>query len=275
VTVLDQLGGLMKFIKTMLLVCAAMMVGSAARAESPILQQAESRGTLRIAIIASNPPFSIIKADGQPEGYDIDVGTRIAEALKLKPEFTVTDMPGRIVSLQTNKVDITIAGFTKNVERSKVIAFTDPYVVVGMQFLVKADRKDLNTIEDLRKPGVRFGVTRSGTAETNLPIAIGPDAKQVKYNTLSDTLLALKSDQVDAMTQDNLFNGEQMKKEPGAYKIIPGLYSYEEFGIGLPAGDFDFWRIINTWVQQFNASGDNDRLFRKWFGYDQPVKLSR
>jgi len=243
-------------------------------AQSTILDQAEKRGTLRIAIIGSNPPFSVIKPDGDPEGYDIDIGRRLAEALKLKPEFLVTDTPGRIVSLQTGKADVTIAGFTKNVERSKVIAFTDPYVVVGMQFLVKADRQDLNSIDDLRKPGAKFGVTRSGTAETSVPVAV-PGADLVKFNSQSDTVLALRSDQVDVLTQDNLFNGDLLKKEPGKYKTIPGLYSYEEFGIGLPAGDFDWWRVVNTWLEQFNSSGDNERLFKQWFGYDSPVKFSR
>lgn len=265
----------MKWLKLTLAAMSLLAVATTtAGAQSSILEQAEQRGTLRIAIIGSNPPFSVIKPDGEPEGYDIDIGRKLAEALKLKPEFVITDTPGRIVSLRTGKVDVTIAGFTKNVERSKVIAFTDPYVVVGMQFLVKADRADLNTVEDLRKSGIRFGVTRSGTAEASVPLAV-PDANLVKFNTQSDTLLALGADQVDVLTQDNLFNGDLIKKEPGKYKIIPGLYSYEEFGIAVPAGDFDWWRVVNTWVQQFNASGDNERLFKKWFGYDSPTKFSR
>jgi polar amino acid transport system substrate-binding protein len=61
-----------------------------------------------------------------------------------------------------------------------------------------------------------------------------------------------------------------VSKNSDKYKIIPGLYSYEEIAIGLPAGDFDWWRVMNAWVGQFNASGDNARLFKKWFGYDLP-----
>ena len=32
-------------------------------------------------------------------------------------------------------------------------------------------------------------------------------------------------------------------------------------------------RILNAWVRQFNASGENAALFKKWFGYEMPVAL--
>jgi polar amino acid transport system substrate-binding protein len=38
----------------------------------------------------------------------------------------------------------------------------------------------------------------------------------------------------------------------------------------MPAGDPDWLRIVNLWVEQFNASGDNKVLFKKWFGMDPP-----
>ena len=59
------------------------------------------------------------------------------------------------------------------------------------------------------------------------------------------------------MAQDNLYNAQLLKDHPGKYKVIPGDFSHEDIAIGLPAGDFDWWRVLNTWVKQFNASGDN------------------
>jgi polar amino acid transport system substrate-binding protein len=29
--------------------------------------------------------------------------------------------------------------------------------------------------------------------------------------------------------------------------------------------------VLNLFVDQFNASGDNAKLFKKWFGFDQPA----
>ena len=102
-----------------------------------------------------------------------------------------------------------------------------------------------------------------------MPLA-APNASIARFNNEADILAALNSGQVDVMSQDNLYNAELMKNHPGEYKVLPGLFSHEEIAIGLPAGDFDWWRVVNTWVEQFNASGDNGRLFKQWFGYDLP-----
>jgi polar amino acid transport system substrate-binding protein len=29
--------------------------------------------------------------------------------------------------------------------------------------------------------------------------------------------------------------------------------------------------VLNLFVEQLNASGDNARLFKQWFGFDQPA----
>ncbi len=49
------------------------------------------------------------------------------------------------------------------------------------------------------------------------------------------------------------------------------MHAALEMAIGLPAGDADWHRVVNLWVAQFNASGENRELFHQWFGIDQPA----
>lgn len=264
--IMGQLGG----VAAALGVAASLTAAAPAAAqEANVLNQVIERGTVRIAIIGGNAPYSSIGPSGAPEGYDIDIANQLAEALGVEPEFIITDIPGRVVSLQSGKADLTIATFTRNVERSKVIAFTDPYLVVGLQFVVPASREDLNTVEDLNKPEIKIGITRGGTAEVSVPKAV-PNATIARFDNVNDTMLALQSNQTDAMSQDNLYTTGLLNNRPGQFKALPGLYSREDISIGLPAGQFDWYRVINTWVDQFNASGENNRVFKKWFGYDLP-----
>jgi polar amino acid transport system substrate-binding protein len=253
------------------LVAALLTAGAAlavpARAES-ILQQVISRGTVRIAVLGSLPPYAKLTPSGEPEGYDIDIAKRLAEALKVKPEFVVTDIPGRVTSLQTHKADLTIADFTRNVERSTTIAFTDPYIVTFLQILLKAD-SPLKSEAELDDPKIKVAISRGGTAERSVP-ALAPKAQLVRFNTQADELNALMSGQVDAMAEDGFYDAQAMKDHPGALRVMSGKYARAEIAIGLPAGDFDWYRVINLWVEQFNASGDNAKLFKQWFGYDQP-----
>ena len=263
---------MLNFVKAAL-AAAALLAGSALQAEAGILDDVLSRGTLRIAVIGGNPPYSAMSASGTPEGYDIDIGRKIAEALKVAPEFVVTDVPGRVTSLQTHKADITIADFTKTVQRSTVIAFTASYIVARQQFVAKMGSA-FKTLADVDKPGIKVGITRGGTVEQNVPLA-APHVELVRFNNVADQLAALDSGQVDVMAQDNLYNAQLLKDHPGLYAVLPGDFSHEDIAIGLPAGDFDWWRVLDTFVADFNASGDNARLFQKWFGYAMPPLTDR
>jgi polar amino acid transport system substrate-binding protein len=258
-----------------LLSCAAALVLAVAVGALPALAQQPSvmseivkRGSIRIATIAGNPPYSALGANGQPEGYDVEIGKLLAASLKVKPEFIIVDVPGRIAALQTRRADVTVANFTNTVERSTTIAFTNPYMVVGSVFMVLKD-SPIQNVDQLNDPKYKVAFARGGTAE-QISTAATPKATKVRFDTVGDAFLALQSKQADAHLQDSFQNVSYMEKEPGKYRTLPGNFSYEEIAIGLPAGDFDWWRIVDTWVRQFNGSGENNRLFRQFFGFDLP-----
>lgn len=247
------------------------LTASTAVAQSPpsVLQQAISRGTLRVAVLPSLPPYSRVLPTGEPEGYDIDIAKRLAAALKIKPEFVVTDIPGRVTALQTRKVDVTIADFTRNVERSTTVAFTHPYLVTTMRMLV-LDTAKQKAIKDMGDgEGLKIAISRGGTAEQAVPAAL-PKATLTRFNTQSDEMSALLSGQVDAMAEDDFYNTQAIKDRPGKLRQLEGTLARAEIAIGLPPGDPDWLRVLNLFVEQFNASGENARLFEKWFGFQQP-----
>ena len=244
-----------------------------AQTQQSILQQVLSRGTVRIAVLASLPPFAQMTPSGQPEGYDIDIANAVAASLKVKPEFIVTDIPTRVTGLQTRKFDLTIADFTRNVERSTTIAFTDPYLVTSMKALARADCP-AKAIADLNDPKYRIAIDRGGTDEIAVPPVL-PKAQLVRFNAEADELASLLNGQTDAMAEDTLYNHRQIANHPGQLKELEGAFASAEIAIGLPAGDFDWWRVINLWVHQFNATGQNATLFKKWFGFDLPAIQAR
>lgn len=250
-------------------IAGGFALSSAAEAQQQsILSDVLKRGVLRVATIGGNPPYSSLGPDGKPVGYDIDIANMLAEQLKVKIEYTIVDSPGRITALQTRRADVTFANFTANVERSKVIAFTDPYVVVGSIYMVLAN-SPIQSVEQLNDPKYKIGFARGGTAE-GISTSTAPKAQKVRFDAVGDAFLALQSGQVDTHLQDSLQNADYLAKNPGKFRNLPGNWSYEEISIGLPAGDFDWWRVLNVFVKNFNASGDNARLFKKWFNYDLP-----
>src|ERR1700712_3023772 len=252
------------------IVAMALILSAGGASAQGTLQQILSRGTIRIAVLPSLPPYSKVTPSGEPEGYDIDIAKRLADALHVKPEFVITDIPGRVTSLQTHKVDVTIADFTRNVERSTTIAFTDPYLVTTMRVLVPENAKWKSIADMGNGEGMKIAISRGGTAERAVPAAL-PKATLTRFNTQADEMSALLSGQVDAMAEDDFYNTQAIKDRPGKLKQLDGTLARAEIAIGLPAGEPDLHRVLNLFVEQFNASGDNAKLFKQWFGFDQPA----
>jgi ABC-type amino acid transport substrate-binding protein len=236
--------------------------------QSNIYADVKGRETLRIATVAGNPPYSSVGTDGQPTGYDVDIAKALAAALGVKPEFIIVDLPGRIAALQTGRADVTIANFTATTQRSTAVAFSRPYVVVGSVFLALSG-SPVQTIEQLNDAKYKVAYARGATSEQTTA-AVVPNAGKLRFDANNDGFLALQSGQADAVFMDSLQAAAYVAKEPGKYRTLPGNFSYEEIAIGMPTGDFDWWRIVDGWVGQFNASGENNKLFKQYFGFDLP-----
>jgi polar amino acid transport system substrate-binding protein len=92
----------------------------------------------------------------------------------------------------------------------------------------------------------------------------------VRFNEVNDVFLGLKSAQVNSMIIDSLQDAAFFAKGAPDYRNLPGNFSYEEIAIGLPAGDWDWYRIVDAFVRQLVGSGQDGKMFKKWFGYDLP-----
>ena len=262
------LHGIMGLIAVATVLVATSISAPSYAQQAGILGDVTQRGTVRIAIIGGNAPYSKLNPSGEPEGYDIDIGNQFAAAIKVKPNWFVVDTPGRIAALQTGKADITVANFTNTIERSTAIAFTRPYVIVGSNYVVKKE-SPLQKVEELNDPQHKVGVPRGGTGEI-ICQATTPNATMVRFNTVNDIFLALQTGQIDSQIMDSLQNSAFLSKEGSRYRNLPGNYSYEEIAIGVPAGDWDWYRIVDAFTRQLIGSGDDAKLFKKWFGYDLP-----
>jgi polar amino acid transport system substrate-binding protein len=96
------------------------------------------------------PPNEFLAADNKTAiGFDIDVVTAAAKKLGLEVEIDNMVFDTLITSLQTKRVDLTIAAMNDNKTRQQKIDFVD-YFNSGMKFLVKnGNPQNINKVEDL------------------------------------------------------------------------------------------------------------------------------
>ncbi|TAM66142.1 MAG: transporter substrate-binding domain-containing protein [Microbacteriaceae bacterium] len=234
----------------------------AAGTQASELSQILNRGTIRVADCLSFAPFGFKNAQGNPDGYDVDIAKAIAQQLGVKLQMVDTTSANRIPNLQTNKVDLVICNFTRNGERAKQVAFTDPYVVASESLLVKQD-SGINSINDLSGKTV---ATVKGSTDSDILQTHHANVKTQEYDTSQAAILAVKQGQASAMIEDSNFLAYQAKLDPSLKVTGDQLVPLEYNAMAVKQGDQIWLNWMNLFLFDYNASGQNATDYQKWFG---------
>ena len=108
--------------------CSSNSSSGKSTAKARTIEEIKKSGELRIAVFADKKPFGYVDNKGAYQGYDIELGNRLAKDLGVKPKYVSVDAANRAEFLISNKVDITLANFTVTDERKKQVDFALPYM---------------------------------------------------------------------------------------------------------------------------------------------------
>lgn len=233
--------------------------------DSHLTQVLDSK-KLRVAIIPDNPPASTLTASGAWEGYDVDIALKLGEALGAEVEFLATDGDNRLTMVQTDKADVAISTFTPNNERAKSIEFTAPYTSSGSLPLFAAD-SGISSFADLA--GKKVSLARGSSADTLMTTRY-PDAEVVRFDSIADAFLALKTGKVDALIEDNPIVHELSKENPEFQTISGSPENMGYISMGVQQGDQLWMNYLNNFIKNINISGENNDMYVQWFGVDMP-----
>ncbi|MBW8838139.1 MAG: transporter substrate-binding domain-containing protein [Burkholderia sp.] len=135
--------------------CAAAAVlafaSLAPDAQARSLDDIIKSGSIRVGVNPNFPPMSSYGKTNQLEGFDIDIGNKIADALKVKADFVPTETPQRVPFLTADRIDISLGALTRTAERAKLIDFTVPLHTEAMAVLT-TDKEPLTKWLDFNKP---------------------------------------------------------------------------------------------------------------------------
>ena len=121
-------------------------------AETDALAKIKKRGYVRVGVFSDKPPFGYVDKEGKNQGYDIYFAKRIAKDLlgdESKVKFELVEAAGRVEVLVSDKVDITLANFTKTPERARVVDFALPYMKVSLG-VVSPDGAVIKSVDELK-----------------------------------------------------------------------------------------------------------------------------
>jgi ABC-type amino acid transport substrate-binding protein len=181
-------------------------------ATGPEIARADNLETLKPGVlqVAIEPymPYTELK-DGKLVGLDSDILVAIADKLGLKLEVNVTDFPGMLAAVQSQRADITIGGIAWSDARRKVGLFTDPpyYSPPAMAVHGAADYPDVASLEGKSLGTVTGYVWAKSIKEV-------PNASAHTYPTADSVFEDLSSGRLDVGFLDPLLIIYQQKQRP-------------------------------------------------------------
>ena len=250
---------------------AAVPAAPVAPATQGALARIMAAQVLRIGVREDAPPFGFKDKEDRPQGFDIDLGFRIARALKVQPVYVTVTSQNRIEKLKNGEIDIIIATLTATRHRAKEIDFSMPYFQ-DQQGLLVAAASPIQSYRDLSGKKVASAV--GSTSIENLKV-VAPDSQIVPVNSMKDAFEKLKKGEVDAITGDGMTLRalDYGSEDPKAYRLAGEGFSVEPYVIGLPQNDSQFRSQIDDLLTELWTNGIWTRVYNKWLGPETPYNM--
>ena len=233
---------------------------------SSTLDSVVDKGTIRVAVLPDFPPFSVQNAQGDFEGYEVDIAKELAKALGVKLELVSTDGASRLPLLKADRADVNISSWTATDERAKAVGYTIPYVADGASVLFRSGT-DIKDYDDLA--GKSVSVTRGSTNDIIMTEDF-KDTEIVRFESIADAIAALKANKVDAAVEGRATVKQEAEKEGDLVALDQPPLRPSLISMGALPGDQVWINYLNNFIRNLNASGTNQELYEKWFGEDLP-----
>ncbi len=246
----------------------ALMAGVSSNtfAAENLLNQVKERGTLRVGLEGTYPPFSFQGDDGKLTGFEVDFANDLAKHLGVKADLKPTKWDGMLASLDSKRIDVAINQVTISPERKKKYDFSTPYTISGIQALVKKGNEgSIKTPADLKgkKVGVGLGTNYEEWLRQNVQ---GVDVRT--YDDDPTKFQDLRVGRVDAILVDRLAALDMVKKTNNTLAVTGEAFSHQESGVALRKGNEDLLKAIDGAIDAMQKDGTMKALSEKWFGAD-------
>ena len=122
----------------------------------------EERPKLRVGTTGTNPPYSQ-RVDARFVGIDVDLAHNLGEWLGQPVELVPTSWSSLVSDMVVGGYDLAMSGIYITPEREQAGRFSEPYLSVGQQGLVRCrDVGRFAALDDANRLGVKVVVVRGG-----------------------------------------------------------------------------------------------------------------
>ncbi|MFJ2211740.1 ABC transporter substrate-binding protein [Streptomyces sp. NPDC101062] len=229
-----------------------------------------SSGTLTYGTAATFPPFESKAANGDLQGFDIDMISALSKSMGLKAKPLDIDFDGLIPALAGKRTDVINSAMYITPEREKQVDFV-PYMIIGETLLTPSGnpKKISRVPEDLS--GRTVAVTRGAIGETYMN-EFNKDLKkqgraEMKIMSLpnnQDAMLAVQSGRADAFDTSTPGAAATLAGTKGRFTLAATFKNETKIGIAVRKGDTATATAVRKALDRFVRSGGYAELMAEY-----------
>ena len=216
-------------------------------------------GVLRMGTNATFPPYEYVDENNEVAGIDADIAAAIAEKLGMELEITDMAFDSLIPALQSDTIDIVLAGMTVDPERAEQVNFTDSYAT-GVQVIIVPEGSDIASPDDLE--GKNIGVQTGTTGDLYCTDDYGQEFVK-QFDNGPRAVAALVNGQVDCVVIDNEPAKNYVAANQGL-KILDTAYANEEYAAAIAKDNTELFEQVNAAIQELKEDGTIDSIIEKY-----------
>jgi glutamate/aspartate transport system substrate-binding protein len=235
------------------------------------LKQISETKVVKLAHRSDANPFSFVNAQGQPDGYTVDLCKFVVHSLELQLNAKLTiawvpvDTKNRFDAIATGLADMECGASTVSFERMAKVDFSSFIFMENTGLLVRTS-SGISSVDNLG--GKKIAVIAGTTNEFALK-------KELQRRQLQTSLVQVKDRQegmgelasgaVDGFASDKLLLVGAQGADAATYQMLPENLSYEPYAIALPRGDSAFRVAVNRGLSQLYSDPQIIDIYLKWF----------
>jgi ABC-type amino acid transport substrate-binding protein len=255
----------------MIMLLIRLLCGSALLAMCFIMPSCKTGGPssetggniLRVGVCPDYPPL-IFKANGKLMGAEVDFARELSRALDRPIGFIELKWDDLIEALLQARVDIVMSGMTITEARKVRVAFSEPYLKLGIMPLVRSrDRDKYLTAESIFNGYARIGVQKGTTADALANREI-KSANAINYLAPSDAYFYLTSRRIDVFLHDGpavIWLAAQHEADLDAPRVE---LTKDELGWAMRKDKVELLNTVNQVLAQWKNNGTTRRILNKW-----------
>lgn len=225
-------------------------------------------GALRVGVDPSFPPFESDDGKGNLQGLDIALTDEMlrewsaATDTPLHVEYIYTGYDGLYDALRAGQFDAIISALPYDPKRTEDVRYSHSYFDSGPVIVVHENDTTTKTYYDLQ--GKRIGVELGSTGDTfarRWQRRLKLDLKE--FNTPTDALRALQSNQVDAVFTDLITFNDFSISAPGLKTVGDPLVN-ELMVIAVRKDSYTLLAQINGVIDAMKGDGRMTQFWKQW-----------